>query len=173
MYGIADYDAASSDPNPVAPLGPDWDTQDSWWFRGPDFRALSPAARGSSSVSDLVAGGTFQTEIACHIAWTSLGCCEWQTAYYNETSLDACPGNAGAYHAGDPNADEIDDSLVSGCALAIADVDNIEDVTMDNLAVFSVNTQCVKQKDTSFEIRKLPCPLLEWQTEADPLLQPQ
>jgi len=132
---------------------PDWTTQDSWWFRGPSFRALSPAARGSTSVTALPAGGTLQTEIACHIAWTSLGCCDWQPAY-NGWTLDACPNNAGAYHSGDPNADTIDDSLLSGCALAIADVDDISKVTMDNLVVFSVQHDCVKQKDTSFSIRE-------------------
>lgn len=35
---------------------------------------------------------------------------------------------AGAYHSGDPADDFIDDSMLSGCALGIADVDNIEDV---------------------------------------------
>jgi len=31
---------------------------------------------------------------------------------------------------------------VSGCALGIADVDDISKVTMDNLAIFSVQHQC-------------------------------
>jgi hypothetical protein len=76
----------------------------------------------------------------------------YQTEYYNATNLDACPGNSGAYHSGDPDVLEIDDDLLSGCALAIADVDDIEDVTWDNLAIFSVNHTCVRWKDTSFEI---------------------
>lgn len=46
----------------------------------------------------------------------------------------------------------LDDSLLSGCALAIANVDNIEDVTMDNLVVFSTQAECVKQKETYFDI---------------------
>ncbi len=75
------------------------------------------------------------------------------------TNLDACPGNTGAYHSGDPEADTIDQNLLSGCALGIADVDNIDDVTMDNLAIFSVNHECVKQKDTSFEIPAYVFPL--------------
>jgi len=44
--------------------------------------------------------------------------------------------------AGDPSASDIDRSLVSGCALGIADVDDISKVTMDNLAIFSVQHQC-------------------------------
>jgi hypothetical protein len=59
---------------------PDWDNQDDWWFRGPAFRALSPASRGSTAVTDLVAGGTVTFEIACNVAWTSFGCCEWQAS---------------------------------------------------------------------------------------------
>ena len=58
----------------------------------------------------------------------------------------------GAYHAGDP-AGPLDDSLVSGCALAIADKDDIEKVGWDDLAVFSVNHNCVRQKVTTFEVR--------------------
>lgn len=59
--------------------------------------------------------------------------------------------------SGDPLSDEIDESLLSGCALGIADVDDINKVTMDNLAIFSVNHECVKQKMTSFEVpAKMP-----------------
>ena len=32
----------------------------------------------------------------------------------------------GAYHSGDPSASDVDLSALSGCALAIADVDDIE-----------------------------------------------
>lgn len=84
MYGVGpdfDYSAAQADPNPVAPLGPDWGTQDQWWFRGPAFRALSPAARGSTAVTALPAGGEITVELACHVAWTSFGCCEWEATY--------------------------------------------------------------------------------------------
>jgi hypothetical protein len=61
--------------------------------------------------------------------------------------------------SGDPLSTEIDLNLLSGCALGIADVDNINDVTMDNLAIFSVQHECIKQKVTSFDIpaRMPPC----------------
>ncbi|GAA5915517.1 hypothetical protein JCM5296_004705 [Sporobolomyces johnsonii] len=145
MYGVGpgfSYDAG----NPVNPLGPDLTGQDDWWFRGPSYRALPPQ---NNAVEELPAGGSITFEIACHVAWTSYGVSTTTPG----STLDACPGaNAGPYHSGDPNAMTIDQSLLSGCALGIADVENIEDVTMDNLAIFSVNHNCVKQKETSFEV---------------------
>ncbi|GAA6060598.1 hypothetical protein JCM10212_004577 [Sporobolomyces blumeae] len=150
MYGVGPnfaYDAG----NPVDPIGPGWTTQDDWWFRGPNYRALKPQ---SNVATALPAGGSLTLEIACHVAWTSYG---WSTTEPG-SALDACPGdNAGPYHAGDPLSTEIDENLISGCALAIADVEDIEDVTMDNLVVFSVNHNCIKQKMTTFEIpAKMP-----------------
>ncbi|BGP08932.1 hypothetical protein OF846_003396 [Rhodotorula toruloides] len=150
MYGVGpgwSYDAG----DPVAPLGPNWSNRDDWWFRGPGFRSLPPQ---SGAVLELPAGGSVELEIACHYAFSSYG-------YATTTpgsALDACPGpNAGPYHSGDPLSTEIDDNLLSGCALGIADVDNINDVTMDNLAIFSVQHDCVKQKNTNFEIpAKMP-----------------
>lgn len=58
----------------------------------------------------------------------------------------------GAYHSGTPGG-AVDDSMLSGCALGIADVDEIGKVTMDNLAIFSVQQQCVKSRMTEFEVR--------------------
>ncbi|KAI5477703.1 Galactose-binding domain-like protein [Pseudohyphozyma bogoriensis] len=115
MYGIVpNWDTDTL--NPVAPLGPNWATQDEWWFRS---FGVTPTIPGSP--------------------------------------LDACPGQSGPYHSGEPNIATIDDSLLSGCALGIADVDDIEDTNWDNIAIFSVQQQCVKQKVTSFEIpEKMP-----------------
>ena len=52
----------------------------------------------------------------------------------------------------EPPAPEPDIKGVSGCALAIADVDDINLVTEDNLAIFSVNPTCVYHRDTDFEV---------------------
>lgn len=112
---------------------------------GPAYRALPPL---DGEITHLPAGGSVTFEIACHVAWTSYGVATTVPG----SALDACPGNTGAYHSGDPASLTIDNNLLSGCALGIADVDNIEDVTMDNLAIFSVNKQCVKQKMTSFQV---------------------
>ncbi|KAM0749715.1 hypothetical protein T439DRAFT_357244 [Meredithblackwellia eburnea MCA 4105] len=156
MYGVsADRTSAYvPETNPVNPLGPGWTTQDSWWFRGPAARALAPPA---GQVTSLPAGGTVTFDIACHIAFTNMSIYP-STITVPGSTLDACPStiNAGAYHSNlDPNAIVIDDSLISGCALAIADVDDINKVTMDNLVIFSVQSQCVKQKVTSFDIPKM------------------
>ncbi|GAA5929274.1 uncharacterized protein JCM15063_004106 [Sporobolomyces koalae] len=150
MYGVGPNFAYSAG-NPVDPIGPGWTTFDDWWFRGPSYRALKPQ---SNVASELPAGGSITMEIACHVAWTSYG---WSTTEPG-SPLDACPGeNAGPYHSGDPTSIDIEENLVSGCALAIADVENIEDVTMDNLVVFSVNHDCVKQKMTTFDVpAKMP-----------------
>ncbi|KAL8287610.1 hypothetical protein RQP46_003468 [Phenoliferia psychrophenolica] len=55
----------------------------------------------------------------------------------------------------DPNSKVLMPDLLSGCALAIADVDDIEKVTVDNLVVFSVQPDCVRTKLTTFEIPKM------------------
>ncbi|KAM0751144.1 hypothetical protein T439DRAFT_301071 [Meredithblackwellia eburnea MCA 4105] len=132
---------------PFMPIGPSWSFDD-WWFRGAATRA-SPPANGAVSV--LPAGGNFTMEIACNIAFTTMG--------GNPNNNVACPGNIGAYHSGDPSASTVDYNLLSGCALAIADVDDISKVTVDNLAVFSVQKECVWQRDTTFQIpaRMPPC----------------
>lgn len=59
--------------------------------------------------------------------------------------------STGAYHSGDPTG-PVDQSLLSGCALAVADKDDIEQVGWDDLVVFSVNHECVKQRVTQFEV---------------------
>ncbi len=41
---------------------------------------------------------------------------------------------------------------ITACSLGIADVEHIEDVTMDNLAIFSTNRNCVNARDTYFEV---------------------
>ena len=88
--------------------------------------------------------------------------------------LDACPENVGSYHAGDPDG-FIDEALVSGCALGIADVDSIEKVsplssfipcieltrlakvTWNNLAIFSVQSKCVRNRVTTFDVSSRSC----------------
>ncbi|KAL8286488.1 hypothetical protein RQP46_004505 [Phenoliferia psychrophenolica] len=70
----------------------------------------------------------------------------------NAGNTVACPGNNGAYHSGDPAAATVDYSLLGGCALAISDTTDIAAVTKDNLAVFSVQKECVWQRNTVFNV---------------------
>lgn len=141
---VADYRLTAGDP--FVPLGPEWQQND-WWFRGPAARALPPAP---GAVAHLPAGGTFTMEIACHFAWTSYGYATTDP----DSLLSACPGNSGkrlspkrtpkggpklipvlflgAYHSGDPNDNFITESMLSGCALGIADVDSIDKVRVSS-----------------------------------------
>ncbi|KAL8292099.1 hypothetical protein RQP46_001565 [Phenoliferia psychrophenolica] len=89
-------------------------------------------------------------EISCHVAWTSFG---WSTTVPG-SYLDACPGQPGPYHA-DPLALQVIPTEIAGCALGIANVDNIEDTNMDNIVIFSVQPNCVQNKMTSFDIPKM------------------
>ena len=57
----------------------------------------------------------------------------------------------GAYHAGE-NVFAVDPAAASGCALGIANVDDINETTMDNIAIFSVLESCVLNKENSFDI---------------------
>ncbi|GAA5964130.1 hypothetical protein JCM3765_005349 [Sporobolomyces pararoseus] len=145
MYGVGpNWGAGSTLPNPANPIGPDIADQNDWWFRGPESRALKPQ---NDSVMDLPAGGKVDIEIACNVAFTSYGI----TPSDLSDPLAACPENSGAYHSGVPG-EAVDDDLLSGCALAIADRDDIENVGWDDLVVFSVNQRCVKDRVTTFEI---------------------
>lgn len=74
-----------------------------------------------------------------------------RSAVLTRLALFRSLARSGAYHAGTPGED-VEESLLSGCALAIADVDDISLVTWDNLVVFSVQQECVWRVNTTFEI---------------------
>ena len=113
---------------------------------GPAARALTPAGR-KNNLAILPAGGSFQLDIACHAAWSGLG---WRTTRPG-SYLDACPNGKSAYHMPEKSTGL---PSYSGCALAIADVDDISKTNMDNLVVFSVIKDCVKQKENHFPVPK-------------------
>ncbi|GAA5962843.1 hypothetical protein JCM8115_001977 [Rhodotorula mucilaginosa] len=143
MYGVGPgFTNLAGDP--FSPIGPDIASQNDWWFRGPEYRALKPQ---NATVMELPVGTSVDVELACNVAWTSYG----ERTTDNNAELSACPENYGAYHSGDP-AGPVDESMLSGCALAVADKDDIEQVGWDDLVVFSVNHDCVKQRITPFEI---------------------
>ncbi|GAA6007472.1 hypothetical protein JCM11491_004174 [Sporobolomyces phaffii] len=145
MYGVGpNWEPLAGSPGD--PIGPDIANRDDWWFRGPGYRSLKPQ---NDSVMSLPAGGRVEIEITCNVAFTSYGVSPSNLS----DPLAACPGNSGAFHSGTPG-EAIDEDLLSGCALAIADKDDIEQVGWDDLAVFSVNQRCVRDRVTSFEIPK-------------------
>ncbi|GAA5870458.1 hypothetical protein JCM1840_004729 [Sporobolomyces johnsonii] len=142
MYGAPTYGIE----NQVAPLGPGLDL-DSWWFRGPVVRDAPP---GDGEVAELPAGGNFTLEIACDIALTTDG-------GGDPDSTMACDA-PGPYHA-DPDAETVNYDLLAGCALGIADVTDINEATLDNFVIFSVQQECVWQRNTTFQVpaRMPPC----------------
>lgn len=85
---LPDYSSLAGDP--VSPIGPGVGSRDAWWFRGPAARALPPTGR-NNSLALLPAGGSFEVDITCHVAWSGVG---WRTTPY-DSPLDACPENPG------------------------------------------------------------------------------
>lgn len=71
----------------------------------------------------------------------------WERAQYAATDSRVVTGS---FHSGDPS--RVDPKFISGCALAIADVDDIGGVNFDNYAVFSVQHDCVNKKLTKFDV---------------------
>lgn len=103
------------------------------------------------------------------------------TTWGNETSspsykYNACPGGLGRYHADihhpgmsvplvslpEPlstpwwllteNETVVNPLLLAGCAIAISDTTNIEEVTAENLTIISVQSQCVMNKFATFAV---------------------
>ncbi|KAL8291836.1 hypothetical protein RQP46_002094 [Phenoliferia psychrophenolica] len=136
----------------VNPMGPGLKTQEEWWFRGPNY--TGPAQLPDpANATQLPAGGTWNTEITCNKQFSKYGASPSSGGLAN---YDCCPNAPGPYHA-DPDAEVVKKSLISGCALGIADVTDPADATMDNIVIFSVQPDCVMQKHTSFDIpAKMP-----------------
>ncbi|GAA6026801.1 hypothetical protein JCM8097_005872 [Rhodosporidiobolus ruineniae] len=149
MYGLNVQDQV----NPITPLGPGWDFED-WWFRGPIVRADPPAP---GAVTPLPAGGSVELQIACGGYYTEL--------YGNGPNGTVACDDPGPYHAGKshPDALTVRYDLLAGCALGIADVENPDDATLENFTVFSVQKECVWNRNTYFDIpAKMPSCSGEW-----------
>ncbi|BGP14071.1 hypothetical protein JCM10213v2_002009 [Rhodosporidiobolus nylandii] len=138
------------DLNPITPLGPDW-SYDEWWFRGPEVRAAVPA---DGEISILPAGGSITLEIACGPYYT--------TMYGADPNGNVACDDPGPYHA-DPNAEEVLQEWVAGCALGIADVLEPGNAGPDNFTIFSVQQECVWTRNTTFEVpAQMPACSGEW-----------
>lgn len=141
VYGFNDGD---SNVPPLAGM-----SFNQWWFHG----KLNDKP---SKVKTLVPGQDVNFEISCS---------KWHTSFTGNSGTDACPNDAGAYHAGGTTGSQSgwsgnnEDNML-GCALAIAYKSNPADVKPEDFTVFSVQERCVRQKDTSFSVpSNLPaCP---------------
>ena len=79
-------------------------------------------------------------ELACQKQFTSYG--------KNGGGNNPCPSDNPSMHAGTP----IKDSELLGCGLAIAYKSNVNDVKPEDFTIFSVNHDCVRYKNTAFQV---------------------
>lgn len=105
-----------------------------WWFHGNLGKA------GSGTPMELPAGGSVSLELSCNKRFTSYGS--------DGDGTTACPDDIPSYHAGTP----IRNSEILGCGLAIAYKSDAASVTPSDFTIFSVNTDCVDNLHTSFEV---------------------
>ncbi|KAH8154297.1 uncharacterized protein LAJ45_02065 [Morchella importuna] len=105
----------------------------SWWFHG-------NIGKSTGEVMELPAGGSVSLELSCNKQFTSYG-----NAGDGST---ACPDDIPSYHAGTP----IKNSEILGCGLAIAYKDSAASVNPSDFTIFSVNTDCVDNLHTSFDV---------------------
>ena len=94
-----------------------------------------------------------------------IACSKEYTTYGGSPNSDACPSDAGSYHAGGSTGSGSgwggnSEDMLTGCALAIAFKSNPQDVQPEDFTVMSIQERCVRQRDTSFAIpSNLPaCP---------------
>lgn len=128
----------------VNPITPNSEFKD-WWMRGETTINAPP-----NTVLNMRAGGKVTFEIACDKEWTSYGH-HYYTSRPGLANQDACPTDAGAYHA-DPAAKIVNTTLIKGCALGIADTNDIRKVGMNDITIFTVQKNCVWNKTTDFYI---------------------
>lgn len=148
MWHPSMYGWSSSGYEQVTPLANK--PYDQWWFHG-------YANNRPSEVLPVHAGQDLKVEIACSKSYTSWG--------NSKQGNDACPGDAGAYHAGGSTGSASawggnSEENLTGCAFAIAYKSDAKDVKMEDFIVMSVQENCVRWRDTTFSIpANLPnCP---------------
>jgi hypothetical protein len=107
-------------------------------------------------VMSLTPGRTINIEIACSKSYSSFG---------NSPSRDACPADAGSYHAGGSTGSGSgwwgnNEAQKRGCALAISPKKNAASTRPEDFTVMSIQENCVRQRDTPFDLpENLPsCP---------------
>ncbi|TDL17933.1 hypothetical protein BD410DRAFT_729243 [Rickenella mellea] len=133
------------DNRPVSPLVNM--TFNQWWFHGHLDNPPNPG-----DIFELPAGQVATAEIACTKAATSFFASS--DGGNIQSGNDPCPGSPPSeYHT-----TGIDD--VKGCALAITHNSDVNSVTQEDFAVFSVNHTCVWNRFTDFSVpaKMPPCP---------------
>lgn len=139
MYGWNFTDLNGQDFRPHIPL--QQLHYDQWWWHG--YLNYPP---NEGDVFEFPAGGTARGELACNKGATS-----WWAQSEGSTDLKPnnwpCPGSPwnNALHATGP-----DD--VTGCAIAVADIDDERAVKPEDFAIFTVNHKCPMTRDTFFDV---------------------
>lgn len=139
MWHPSVYGFSQTDYELVTPLANKPFSQ--WWFHG--YTNDKPAA-----VMKIVPGSNLTVQIACS---------KGSTTYGNSPSKDACPGDAGSFHAGGQTGSATgwngnNQNDLTGCALAIAYKPNAKSTKPEDFIVMSTQKDCVRQRDTTFAI---------------------
>ena len=108
---------------------------DQWWMHGQKSNKPQDGA-----VLELPAGGQVTIELACNKQYTSFG--------QDGAGNNPCPPDTPSMHAGNP----VVDSQLRGCGLAIVYKSDIDAAQPEEFTVFSVNQNCVKDKNTVFQV---------------------
>jgi hypothetical protein len=119
-----------------------------WWFHG--HLDYPPAA---GKFFELPAGGTAMSQLACNTGATKFWADSDGTTDVRQGDYP-CPG----YPLSQFHTNGHDD--LKGCALSIAYTSDVNSIKPEDLAIFSVNHECVWKVNTPFQIPKdmPPCP---------------
>lgn len=147
---------------PVIPLGagnPIPPPPGGFWFHGADLSVKKKEGTNAKRLK-LRAGGTTTVEIACERKYTNL---MLQNGVYTNGAKYGTDPNAAACPDGDEiwrsrHVKQYGPEELLGCALAIAYKSpdqinwNLDNLSNNDLIVFSVNQNCIKNRDTTFSI---------------------
>lgn len=146
MYCLNGTDPTVDDNNTNTAVAPLYDLpQEDWWFQHDRGCDQSPPKEGD--ILELPAGGNFTVELAHNRAFTTLS---WDSRFVSdwpdgeEHPEDwSGPGNPPDCIQDDGALHTNNQSMAAGTAFAISYQSKLEDVTLENLAVFTVLEQYV------------------------------
>ncbi|KAF8315042.1 hypothetical protein DL93DRAFT_2039347, partial [Clavulina sp. PMI_390] len=123
-------------------------TKSQWWFHAYNGCTNPPP---DGQYMDLPAGGQYVGEIANNQGFTTLSfggkyAGDWPDG--NQAPVDPGPGNC----ISQPLLHTENHTRAAGTALAIADVENLDDVTPENLVVFSVAPETPWTREVTYDI---------------------
>ncbi|KAG1739391.1 uncharacterized protein EDB91DRAFT_1134902 [Suillus paluster] len=162
MYCLNGTVAGQVNYNNDDPVSPLWMLKKSdYWFH--HFNQCDDFPPAEGDFLELPAGGSFTVEIAANRGVTSLSyngqyATEWgdggnHPEDYSITNLDGAP-LSDSDCISNPNMHTQNQSMAAGSAFAISYQSDISQVTMDNLAVFTVRYNTPWKRVTSYDVPK-------------------